>query len=96
LEIFNSSYAIYEEIEILENEAKILTQFIINLNIKSEEKQRNYAKIIALIVVLCSLSFLGYFVYSLISCYSKKPRLDHKKFEEIPTNDRTEINMQNV
>ena len=30
---------------------------------------------IAVVVLLCSLAFLCYFIYSWVSCYMKKPRV---------------------
>eukprot|EP00830_Metopus_es_P011655 TRINITY_DN2368_c1_g1_i1.p1 TRINITY_DN2368_c1_g1~~TRINITY_DN2368_c1_g1_i1.p1 ORF type:complete len:319 (-),score=54.48 TRINITY_DN2368_c1_g1_i1:39-995(-) len=40
----------------------------------SDAKHSN-EKIIAIIVLGCSLAFLGYFIYSWVSCYLKKPRV---------------------
>jgi len=48
-------------------------------------KSNSNEKTIALIVVICSLAFLCYFIYSWVSCYMKKPRVrefEHQPMEE--------------
>ena len=48
---------------------------------KYTEEGRKKEVIIALIVLICSLLFLCYFIYSWLSCYLKKPRIS-KEDEE--------------
>eukprot|EP00826_Nyctotherus_ovalis_P059793 TRINITY_DN8348_c0_g1_i15.p2 TRINITY_DN8348_c0_g1~~TRINITY_DN8348_c0_g1_i15.p2 ORF type:complete len:105 (-),score=25.51 TRINITY_DN8348_c0_g1_i15:103-417(-) len=41
--------------------------------------KRGKEKIIAIVVLVCSLLFLCYFIYSWLSCYLKKPRVTEER-----------------
>ena len=76
LTIVNSSNFYFEE--------KDLKGTVIDFYYKGneyKEEGRRKEVIIALIVLICSLLFLCYFIYSWLSCYLKKPRIS-KEDEE--------------
>ena len=48
---------------------------ILSGEIKKAKSVRSKERVIAIVVIVCSLLFLVYFIYSWISCYIKKPKV---------------------
>lgn len=70
-----------------------LLDSLIGYSSDSQGKKSSNEKQLAIIVLICSMAFLCYFIYSWISCYVKKPKVkesdipddyeeDQKEFEE--------------
>jgi len=54
---------------------------------KGSSKERN----MAIIVLICSMAFLCYFIYSWISCYIKKPKVKEPDFPDTIDEDEREF-----
>ncbi len=83
LSILNGSTLRYRHIQIHEQN---FDQLYIPLRTVSGSRE----KIVAIIIIVCSLAFLCYFVYSWVSCYLKKPNIhehSHRPVRELASGE---------
>ena len=75
LSIANTSTLVYRQFA--QNGAKIDELFIPILSASHSRE-----KMVAIIIIICSLAFLCYFIYSWVSCYLKKPNIKEYSHHE--------------
>jgi len=69
LTIWSSSEFTYKQKELNGKEVDSFTYS------EQAEKKKSNQRIMAIVILVCSLMFLCYFIYSWLSCYLKKPRI---------------------
>ncbi len=72
LTIVNGTHFSYVQVEAA---GKVVDSFYGGMEPKPVVKDHTRDKIIAVVVMGCSLVFLCYFIYSWVSCYMKKPKV---------------------
>ncbi len=89
LAVYNETWMSYQQVA---TEGKLL-DFVM---LEARDPPLSRDKLIAIIIIICSLAFLCYFVYSWVSCYLKKPKIredtGHEGSQPVSAQDKTETN----
>jgi len=108
--VWNKTAFTYEHKNVYGDNINVIDYVIDNPDDESSASSRREGtktdKMIGIVVLICSIAFLGYFIYSWVSCYIKKPRVleegqkDGYSMAEIQTsnnnNQNNNINNNNV
>ena len=88
LTVFNESCYEYKQVTY---KGEVMDIFTVNTASSTESNKTNPTgktssneKTIAIVVMICSLAFLCYFIYSWVSCYMKKPKV---RESEVPQHE---------
>ena len=60
------------------------------------KKRNSRERTTAFIVLICCIAFLGYFIYSWISCYMKKPKIQDKEEHNVNEDEGVGYNMESI
>ncbi len=77
--MWNATHYTYEQFG---TDGKVIDSFSSFVEILQRNDDHSKEKVMAIIVMCCSLAFLCYFIYSWVSCYMKRPRIREPQPQE--------------